>query len=760
MTVVESEPALPLQRLPLLDEADGHAIGDPPADTDPGDGPAEDWELEPPLPPLRVGLVVATSVASAGIIVGSVFEGLAGRVLPSLAGLVGIAVATQASRRRSAIAVHLTIVSGILATGLLLVASTGLDNVIQLVDELRTAGRSRSVLRPPAEFLPGFRAIVGWLMAGIGFAAGWVALELRRPALGLLAPLPLIVFGAISVPDSAKLPVGVVTLVLLLLGLTLLSSLQSVSSGESQGPSLGYELRRAVKVLPMVGVLVVGLVLAARSNLLFPDPLYDPVRDAQRPKAVPLSQVEDRVLFEVRSRSTGPWRIGLLDVYDGQEWRLPAFAESDLERVPGNGIVDQELGPATRADFLIKGLGGAVLPGLPNTVSILARGPKLGYDRRTGNIRLVEGQIRPSLTYTVAGAALPTEEQLLALTDQVPEPLKRFTEVPDPPPAVAALLAQAPATPAWARLQFLRKKLFETVTASGAGTPVAVPPSKVDDMLAGSKEGTPFEIVAAQALLARWAGVPARIGYGYDGGELISGDVREVRPRHGSSWLEVYFPGFKWFPVTGAPLKAKAALDSEGPSNADPTVVASDEIAVEVFIPLRQPQRTLFFEQVRRIVLLVTPVLLLIGLLYLLYPVLAKAVRRSRRRAWARAEGVVARIEVSYAEFRDYCTDLGIGRESDTPLRFLGALSADDEHLELAWLVTRALYGDLRDDLTEEDAFAADELSRALCRRVAAAQPLSLRAIAQLSRLSLKNPYAPQVRAQTRRERRAQLVPA
>ena len=34
------------------------------------------------------------------------------------------------------------------------------------------------------------------------------------------------------------------------------------------------------------------------------------------------------------------------------------------------------------------------------------------------------------------------------------------------------------------------------------------------------KEGataTPYEIVAAEALLARWAGVPARIGFGFDG---------------------------------------------------------------------------------------------------------------------------------------------------------------------------------------------------------------------------------------------------
>jgi hypothetical protein len=109
--------------------------------------------------------------------------------------------------------------------------------------------------------------------------------------------------------------------------------------------------------------------------------------------------------------------------------------------------------------------------------------------------------------------------------------------------------------------------------------------------------------------------------------------------------------------------------------------------------------------------------------------------------------GPAARIEVAYREFRDYCTDLGLGRRTAPPLGFLAEIVPDAEHVELAWLVTRTLFGDLRDAVVDDDAVAAEELSRSLIRRLAAAQPPSLRFVAAVSRLSLRDPYAAKARA-------------
>ncbi len=711
----------------------------------------EEWEREPPLPPLRTGLVVACSTMAAAVMIGGIFEGLAGKVAPAVAGACGIAVAAQASRRRSALVANLTIVLGVFLTGLVLVLPAGIEEVTRMVPLLRDAKGASAVLRPPAEFLPGYRMMVGWLMASVGFAAGWVGIELRRPGIGLLVPLPIIAMGAISVPDSAKLAAGLVSVVLFIAGLAGYSSLQNLARGEGEAPGLGYEMRRAARAVPLVAVLTGIVAAAARMNLLFPPPIYDPVKEAQRPKPVPLSQAVDRVLFEVRSQSTGPWRLGLLDVDDGAEWRLPACAESNLRPVPRSGVVNDELDPGLRADFLVKGLGGAILPGVPNTVGIIARGPKLAYDTRTGNIRLAEGQIRDGLQYTVTAAALPAEEELRRVRIDLPSEMRRFLELPTAPPAVQKLLEEAPPEPAWDRLQFVRRRFLETVVAAGEGIPAPVPPSRVQDMLAGSKEGSPFEIVAAQVMLARWAGIPARIGYGYDGGDVVGKEVRAVRPKHGASWLEVAFPGHGWLPIIGNPLKAKVNLSSESQTNPLLAQPAKD-VGVEVWIPLRIEEKGLFYKQMQRIIALLAVLALIVLAVYVTFPAAWKAYRRVSRRRWARRAGSAARIEVAYAEFRDLCTDLGVGGVHRTPLGLLSEFADDEEHTELAWLVTRGLWGDMREALTDDDAQAAEELARVLGKRLRQAMPLTLRAVAAVSRLSIRRPYAPEVRPPTRKE--------
>jgi hypothetical protein len=105
-------------------------------------------------------------------------------------------------------------------------------------------------------------------------------------------------------------------------------------------------------------------------------------------------------------------------------------------------------------------------------------------------------------------------------------------------------------------------------------------------------------------------------------------------------------------------------------------------------------------------------------------------------------------------------TDYGYRHDTDTPLMYLDRFVEDPEHTELAWLVTRCLWGDLQKSLTVEHATVAEELSRALRRRLAQAHPAPVRAIGVVSRLSLRHPYAPELtqflRKPTRAERAAE----
>ncbi|HVE75390.1 MAG TPA: transglutaminase domain-containing protein [Actinomycetota bacterium] len=709
-----------------------------------GELPAEDLLSmeEPPEPPLpfgRLAIVVAFSVMAAAVMVGGVYKGATPRMWAAIAGLLGIGLAILALKIKNAIVMNLAILGGIIVIGILMTIPGGtFSDILDLNAFVKDSLRDKDVVRPPAQFTLGWRAIVGWLMGGLGFTAAWVAMQIRKPALGLMVPMPIVAIGAISVTDEAQIPSGLAALVLFAIGLGVLSGVQI---GEAEQRDIKYELRRAIRAIPMVAIITVALFFLTRFNILFPEPLFDPTQDAQKPKTVPLTKVPDRVLFTVESSITGPWRMGGLDVYEDDAWLLPPFKDNRIAEVPRSGIVDQELQAGHRATFRMKDLTGVVLPGLPNLVGLVATGPVLAYDSRTGNIRLGEGTIVPELEYTVTAARIPSVDELKNVVGSIPKDAQPFLKMPPPPPAVQDLLARAPATPPWDRLDFVRNELLQNVVATGAGTPVAVPPAKVSDMLVGSKTGTPYEIVAGQAMLARWAGIPARIGYGFDGGEKV-GPVFEVRPKHGASFLEVYFPGYKWLPIIGTPLQAQSSVGSDQ-TQRNENVLPSDDIAVKVVVAYQTDPRTFLIDQIQRIVAIVLPIILLLLLLYFTYPALRKSIVRARRRTWAQHNGDRARIAVAYADWRDLATDFGYKHQSDTPLMFLDRVVSDQEHTELAWLATRTLWGDLQGEIKTEDARAAEELSRSLRKRMSQAHTGTLRFVAAVSRLSLKFPYAP-----------------
>ncbi len=717
---------------------------EPPA---PSQVPSSSPEQSRPLiPVLRLSIASGAATLAAAVMVGGVFVGISPRIWASIAGILGIVAAARVRQIKNPIVMNVAIALSITAIGIVMTIPAGaLNDILNLGPFIREAVTAGDVTRPPVELTLGWRAILGWLMAGIGFASAWVAMEIRRPALGLMIPLPIVAVAAISVPNEARVGSGIGSLVLFALGLGLLSGVDL--EGEGGQRSLAFELRRAARAVPMLAILTVALIGLSQADFLFPRPLYDPTQSAQKPKAIPLSEVPDRVLFTADSSVTGPWRMGSLDVYDGEDWRLPPFADNRIKPVPSDGIIDSELEPGVRATFSVEGLSGAVLPGLPNLVGLVADGPSLAHDSRTGVIRLSQGTIQPGLEYTVTAAQIPSVDDLKKVSASPPDEIEglsaeRFLEIPPPPPAVQALLARAPKDSKWETLDFLRNQILDTVAASGAGSPVSVPPETVQDMLAGSKEGTPFEIVAGQAMLARWAGVPSRIGYGFDGGEKVSGGVVEVRPKHGASFLEVYFPGYKWLPLIGTPRKAKSSFGNDA-TQTDESIIASDDFAVQVYVPFETDARSFLFEQVRAILVVVVPIVALILLVYFLWPAIRKGYLRTRRRSWARDQQSWARIALAYAEWRDLCTDFGYRHATDTPLMFLDRVIPDDEHAQLAWLVTRGLWGDLRDDLTEDDAAAAEELARTLRKRLSQAHPWTLRVISAISRLSLRYPYAP-----------------
>jgi transglutaminase-like putative cysteine protease len=596
------------------------------------------------------------------------------------------------------------------------------------------------ILQPPIAFDPGWRMVLVVLFAGVCSAATTLALATDRPMLGVALPVPIVAIAALVQPPTAELISVAGSVALLAAALA-----AAYGADLSRASSLGFDFERGrlVRGAALVLALVVAVGARGRVGALFPAPDRSRVVPPQPPQAQPPGP--DRALFAVRFAKGGavPLRTGVLDTYDSntQQWLLPSYDTHRMETVHAPAALPGGPdGSGVHVEVTIRDLQGHVLPSTPNASRIAGIDQPLLVDPRTGQIVLADQPASSGTRYSLEAPALPTAAQLRDA--HAPASLMHDALVaPQPPAAVAQLLTAAPPG-AFDRLQFLRQKLYDKVVAAGSGAPAPLAPQRVAEMLDGGK-ANPFEITAAEALLARWAGVPSRIGFGYEP-QGAGNTTYEVHPRDGAAWLEVWFRGFGWLPLTGVPPHAQASLDRSQRS-ADASIQPSDRLALLVYVPVRVHTSLLIYEQVRWWLLRIVPFFALVALLLVAYPALIKRLRSARRWRWALQRGPAERIAVAYAELRDAMRDLAIGDPVMTPLLFVRAVERDDEHAELAWLVTRALWGDLRRDLRAGDAEAAETMARSVRRRVVRAQPLLNRALAAVARTSLRDPYTTEV---------------
>src|SRR5439155_638650 len=166
--------------------------------------------------------------------------------------------------------------------------------------------------------------------------------------------------------------------------------------------------------------------------------------------------------------------------------------------------------------FQIEELGGHQLPVVPEGTRITGISQALEYDPRTGIVRLADTRAAPGLTYGIEIPTAPTGVEM-AKAPAPPAGMSDFLQAPPVPLQVQQLLAGAP-NDGFDRLQAVRQALYSHVVAFGPGEPRDVSATRVVAMLSGAK-ANPYEIAAGEALLARWAGLPSRIAYGWFGGD-------------------------------------------------------------------------------------------------------------------------------------------------------------------------------------------------------------------------------------------------
>lgn len=735
---VRFDPDAPHDELLLEDPA-----GDQP-DAPGGETLAE----EPRVIAYRPLLAAALVTVAAGLVTGGIFGSWAARLLGLAASLFGVGWAVLALRSPKRETMYqLLLLPSALVIGMILMIPAGGAGPGALPEAVRAAIQSGRLLRPPVPFDSGWIPILAVVFSLLGFGAAWVSTALDRARLGMAVPLPVLALTALTQPDDGEFIAGLCAFIPLLAALAVVFGGDNVRASEL---SREFELKRALRGLGATVAAVVALVVLSNASFLFPEPVYDPTDQPQKPRPIPLSQIQDRVLFEVATPAgiTGPWKTGVLDVYDGEAWRLPPFDKKRFLDIAGDGIVDPVLAPRaeTTVMFTIRELGNATaLPGTA-TPAIVKIDPSQGaqFDPRPGVLRMPEGRVPADISYSISLPPYPDAQALLA----APAREGDFTttlEMPEAPGVIKDVLSAAPTEPAWARLDFVRKRLRSVAVAAGGGVPDDISPARVAEIIEGpDHEASPYEIVAAEAMLARWAGIPSRIAFGFDGLN-DEGGVRTVRPGNAAQWLEVYFQGHGWIPLIEAPEQAKQSLDNDPNAKFDPDTVASDEVALELYIPIKLANLVLLYQRLRGLLVAAIPYLLLALAGYMATPSLMRLWRRKKRRRWAESLGPRQQIAVEYAEFRDQAHDLNVGDPLDTPLEYLKRVAPDAEHEEFAWLVSRVLYGDMSRTATADDVGAAEELGSSLRRRMFRGQPFQVRALGLLSKASLRQPYTDEI---------------
>lgn len=709
--------------------------------------PAPDQERAAPAP---TGLTCASALLATmafGWVAGSVFAGILARIVAVSAAVFGVGVVYLSTRTRKPSLVQYTGAGAAVVVGALIAVTftgQGADLASLVLESLRGGGLGQ----PPLAFDPGWRFLLFVTVALLGEAGAGLALSLNRPRAAALVALPFVVGGSLLQSSETEIAATLVALLLLVGSLALSFGADLAAQGAGSGSFEARRLARGAAALGVLGALLFG---TAQIGFLFPPPAAEQVVPPMRPPPPP--PAADRVLFTVSADRATPWRLGTLDVYDGTAWLTPPFDVSSLMPVDGEiprGLDGDTVGalpePAITARVELSDLPGKTLPGLANPLAVHG-GPQVEYDPRTQMLRTAGVRPPQGTTYEVVASAPPTGEAL----SQAGPPgaaVVPFLEVPPAPPEIAAILAEAPVE-LFARLQHVRTAYFAEVVAAGSGNPVDVPPRRVVEMLAG-QEATPYEITAGEVLLARWAGVPARIGYGWFGGEETEPGTWEIRPKHGATWLEAHFEGAGWVPIVGTPPRAKPST-AAGERNDDPSVRPTDELALLVYVPVELSSVQLAYVLARHYVLVALPYIVLLALLATFYPALVKTARRTARRRAAARLGASARIAAAYAELRDGVTDLGIAPPALSPLELVERVEPDAEHTELAWLVTRSLWGDLSRDVRPEDMEAAEVMSRSVSRRLRSAQPALTRVAALASRASLTNPWTDELPTMWRR---------
>jgi hypothetical protein len=277
----------------------------------------------------------------------------------------------------------------------------------------------------------------------------------------------------------------------------------------------------------------------------------------------------DRILFTITGAPQGTRvRLATMDAYDGFTYNVTDTSQAApdggaFKRI-GESVDDAARGTRLDVGITVGDYAGVWVPTVGQTIRARFEGPRgvaiedsFYYNQATGSGVTPVGLVRGD-TYrlTVVVAADPTPGQVTAATTAPPLTLPPAAPTPD---VLRDLAAKWGAAGAGATIASYRDKLREGYYSHGVD-PADAPSlpghheGRLEEVLADTAAmiGDEEQYAVVMALLARSAGVPARVVYGY---VTAQAGTAQVKGSDVSAWTEVNLDGLGWVAVDATPPK-------------------------------------------------------------------------------------------------------------------------------------------------------------------------------------------------------------
>lgn len=226
------------------------------------------------------------------------------------------------------------------------------------------------------------------------------------------------------------------------------------------------------------------------------------------------------------------WRVHVLSENSDGGWKRTSINVFDGGQ-PGEF---EGAGPIVDYTVTLEPHGDHWLPALDWPL----RAPEIAKPR-SGFLLHRDRRVNRVVRYSASSRSMARSSPLRSLQERNNLLMER-----EAPPRVATLIGRwqglAPAEKMNAALRYFREQPFRYTLS-----PPPLPTGRIEEFIFDTRSGYCEHFAAAFVSLMRWAGVPARLIAGYQGGEWNdAGDFLTVYQSDAHAWAEVWLPGRGW----------------------------------------------------------------------------------------------------------------------------------------------------------------------------------------------------------------------